>query len=101
MLHLIDFDEPFGYSVVEAMACGTPVIVYPTRSMPEIVENGHHRIPGERRRWGRGRSQHRCGARPVRDRASAVKRFDVATMVDRYVGVYRGITGDRQYGAID
>ena len=26
LLHLIDFDEPFGYSVVEAMACGTPVI---------------------------------------------------------------------------
>ena len=28
LLHLIDFDEPFGYSVVEAMACGTPVIAY-------------------------------------------------------------------------
>jgi hypothetical protein len=26
LLHLIDFDEPFGFSVVEAMACGTPVI---------------------------------------------------------------------------
>ena len=24
LLHLIDFDEPFGFSVVEAMACGTP-----------------------------------------------------------------------------
>ena len=31
LLHLIDFDEPFGYSVVEAMACGTPVIAYATR----------------------------------------------------------------------
>src|SRR5690606_29015323 len=28
LLHLIDFDEPFGYSVVEAMASGTPVIAY-------------------------------------------------------------------------
>ena len=34
-------------------------------------------------------------------RASAVKRFDVATMVDRYVGVYRDITGDRRPGAVE
>ena len=26
LLHLVNFDEPFGFSVVEAMACGTPVI---------------------------------------------------------------------------
>jgi len=28
LLHLINFDEPFGFSVVEAMACGTPVIAF-------------------------------------------------------------------------
>ena len=31
LLHLIGFDEPFGYSVAEAMACGTPVIAYRPR----------------------------------------------------------------------
>ena len=40
LLHLIDFDEPFGFSVVEAMACGTPVIAYPRGSMTEIVRPG-------------------------------------------------------------
>ena len=40
LLHLIDFDEPFGYSVVEAMACGTPVIAYRRGSMPELIEAG-------------------------------------------------------------
>src|ERR1039458_3070679 len=34
LLHLIHFDEPFGLSVAEAMACGTPVIAYTRGSMP-------------------------------------------------------------------
>src|SRR6202044_3474117 len=40
LLHLIDFDEPFGFSVVEAMACGTPVIAFDRGSMPEIIIEG-------------------------------------------------------------
>ena len=40
LLHPIAFDEPFGLSVVEAMACGTPVIAYPRGSMPEVVDDG-------------------------------------------------------------
>jgi len=40
LLHLIHFAEPFGLSVVEAMACGTPVIAYRRGSMPELVEHG-------------------------------------------------------------
>jgi len=40
LLHLVRFDEPFGFSVVEAMACGTPVIAFPRGSMPELIENG-------------------------------------------------------------
>jgi glycosyltransferase involved in cell wall biosynthesis len=37
LLHLINFDEPFGLSVIEAMACGTPVIAIDRGSMPELV----------------------------------------------------------------
>ena len=40
LLHLIGFDEPFGYSVVEAMACGTPVIAFDRGSMGELIEDG-------------------------------------------------------------
>ncbi|MHA6624265.1 glycosyltransferase family 4 protein [Pseudonocardia sichuanensis] len=40
LLHLIGFAEPFGLSVVEALATGTPVIARPLGSMPEIVRHG-------------------------------------------------------------
>jgi glycosyltransferase involved in cell wall biosynthesis len=40
LLHPIQFDEPFGLSVIESMACGTPVIAFNRGSMPELIENG-------------------------------------------------------------
>ncbi|MCH9029260.1 MAG: glycosyltransferase family 4 protein [Bacteroidetes bacterium] len=40
LLHPINFEEPFGLSVIESMACGTPVIAFNRGSMPELIENG-------------------------------------------------------------
>jgi len=40
LLHLIGFAEPFGLSVVEALATGTPVIAHPLGSMPELIRPG-------------------------------------------------------------
>jgi len=40
MLYPIEWEEPFGLVVTEAMACGTPVIAYKRGSMPELIEDG-------------------------------------------------------------
>ena len=40
LLHLINFEEPFGLSVIEALACGTPVVALHKGSMPEIIDSG-------------------------------------------------------------
>ncbi len=39
LLHPINFNEPFGMSVAEAMLCGTPVIAFNRGSMPELIEH--------------------------------------------------------------
>jgi glycosyltransferase involved in cell wall biosynthesis len=95
LLHLISFDEPFGFSVVEAMACGTPVVAFRRGSMPELVDDGHtgflvgdmeeaagavHRVGG----------LDRAGIRRV-----AVERFGRDRMVDDYLAVYATVLGSR------
>jgi len=40
LLHPISFEEPFGLSVIESMACGTPVIAFNRGSMPELILDG-------------------------------------------------------------
>jgi glycosyltransferase involved in cell wall biosynthesis len=89
LLHLIDFDEPFGYSVVEALACGTPVIAYARGSMPEIVDDGRTGllvtdIDGAVAAVSAVEALDRAA---IRD--DAVERFGVARMIEEYVAVYR------------
>jgi glycosyltransferase involved in cell wall biosynthesis len=40
LLFPIDWPEPFGLVMIEAMACGTPVIAYNRGSVPEVIDNG-------------------------------------------------------------
>ncbi len=91
LLHLIDFDEPFGFSVVEAMACGTPVIAYDRGSMGEIIEHGTTGFLVD----GVDEAVEAVSLASAVDRAAirtvTCERFDVSTMVDKYVAVYRSV----------
>ena len=94
LLHLIDFAEPFGYSVAEAMACGTPVIAFDRGSMPELVADGTTGmivadVDAAVAAVDRCRQLDR---RVIR--ARAVERFGVDRMVDQYVEVYEEVIAD-------
>jgi glycosyltransferase involved in cell wall biosynthesis len=93
LLHLIGFDEPFGYSVVEAMACGTPVIAFRRGSMEELIEDGETGFLVD----DVASAVAAVGRAPALDRASiraqAVARFGVARMVDDYLDAYETVVG--------
>lgn len=93
LLHPIAFDEPFGLSVVEAMACGTPVIAYRRGSMPEIVDEGvtGYLVHDVRSAVEAVDAAARLDRTAVHDRAAA--RFGVDRMVEDYLRVYRELVG--------
>ena len=88
LLHLIDFEEPFGLSVIEAMACGTPVIAYRRGSMPELVEDGITGFLVDTFEEAVAAVE-RVGEIERRAcRARAAERFSVDRMADRYIALY-------------
>jgi glycosyltransferase involved in cell wall biosynthesis len=96
LLHLIDFDEPFGYSVVEAMACGTPVIAYARGSMPEIIDDRRTGFLVSDIAGAVAAVDAAAGLDRTAIRARAIERFDVLRMIDDYVAVYRAILQARE-----
>ena len=91
LLHLVGFDEPFGFSVVEAMACGTPVIAHPRGSMPEIVRDGENGfLVGSLDRAVEA-VHASAGLDRTVVRRSVEHRFDSNRMVDDYLAVYRRV----------
>jgi glycosyltransferase involved in cell wall biosynthesis len=98
LLHLINFDEPFGFSVVEAMACGTPVIAHPRGSMPELVREGESGfLVGSVAEAVA--AVHASGSMDrMAVRTSVEHRFDANRMVDEYLAVYHRVVGHHRTG---
>jgi len=88
LLHLIDFDEPFGLSVVEAMACGTPVVAFKRGSMPEVIDDGVTGVLATDLAGAVLAAEQTAAFDRAKIRAIAVERFGVDRMVDQYVAVY-------------
>ena len=88
LLHPIQFDEPFGLSVIEAMACGTPVIAWNRGSMPELIEHGVNGFLVSNIQQAVEHIDHIKRIRRRNCRESIESRFTVDKMVEKYRQVY-------------
>jgi glycosyltransferase involved in cell wall biosynthesis len=91
LLHLVNFEEPFGFSVVEAMACGTPVVASRRGSMPELIDDTRTGfLVDDADEAVLAVSRVAMLDRSV-VRQEAVARFGRDRMVDAYLEVYRRV----------
>ena len=97
LLFPIDWPEPFGLVMIEAMACGTPVIAFSSGSVPEVLEEGVtgcvvNSVDGAVAAVSRARELDRLR---VRRRFEA--RFSVERMANDYCSVYRRLIMTEQH----
>lgn len=93
MLHLIRFDEPFGLSVIESMACGTPVIAYRRGSMPELIDDGVTGFLVDNFDQAVAAIERIDEIDRTACRRAVAERFTVDRMADRYLELYRHLLG--------
>lgn len=99
MLFPIQWDEPFGLVLVEAMACGTPVLALPGGSVAEVVQEGIagyvcHSVD---ELAARARDIARGGApRPAQVRRYVEQQFSLDYMVAQYAELYAEIVGRKE-----
>jgi glycosyltransferase involved in cell wall biosynthesis len=91
VLFPIDWEEPFGLVMTEAMACGTPVIATPRGSVPEVIADGETGfiVPVETYPQAAAEALKRLGdIDPVACRGWVEERFSKEAMVAGYEAVF-------------
>jgi glycosyltransferase involved in cell wall biosynthesis len=96
LLFPIEWPEPFGLVMIEAMSCGTPVIAYPFGSAPEVVEDGMtgylvNDVAAAAAAVGRLGALDRAA---IRRRFE--KRFSAEAMAKGYLSLYAQLAAPRQ-----
>jgi glycosyltransferase involved in cell wall biosynthesis len=91
LLHPINFNEPFGLSVIEAMACGTPVIAFDKGSMPELIENGKNGFLVNTVNEAMDAVTHIRDIERAFCRRHIERHFTANHMVEKYIQVYETI----------
>ena len=89
LLFPVDWPEPFGLVMIEAMACGTPVLAFRSGSVPEVIEDGvtGKVVDSEEEAIAALPAILSYDRRTVRQRFE--KRFTATRMAKDYVGIYR------------
>jgi glycosyltransferase involved in cell wall biosynthesis len=87
----IDWPEPFGLVMIEAMACGTPVVAYNRGSVPEIIDDGLTGFIVEDETSAVAAVKRLSGLDRVAVRQQFEARFTARRMALDYLAAYRGL----------
>jgi glycosyltransferase involved in cell wall biosynthesis len=91
LLFPIDWNEPFGLAMIEAMACGTPVVAWRGGSVQEVVTDGVTGYVVESLRDAVQATRRAAALSRRRCRALFERRFSVSRMARDYLRVYRSL----------
>ncbi|CAH1670617.1 MAG: glycosyltransferase family 4 protein [Chelatococcus sp.] len=91
LLFPIDWPEPFGLVMIEAMACGTPVIAFGSGSVPEVIDDGVSGFIVHDVDQAVEAVSHLNHLSRSRVRETFLRRFTVEHMARAYVTIYRGL----------
>jgi len=93
LLFPIDWPEPFGLAMIEAMACGTPVIAWNCGSVPEVIDDGVTGFIVDNEAEAVAAVKRLASYDRARARAVFEQRFTVERMAADYLSTYRGLAG--------
>ncbi|HEV2098515.1 MAG TPA: glycosyltransferase family 4 protein [Stellaceae bacterium] len=96
LLFPIAWREPFGLTMIEAMACGTPVIAFRNGSVPEVVDEGVTGFILDNEAEAAAATQRLRGLDRAQIRRVFEKRFTARRMAEDYVSVYRRLIAPEQ-----
>jgi glycosyltransferase involved in cell wall biosynthesis len=91
LLFPVDCPEPFRLSIIEAMACGTPVLAFRCGSVPEVIEDGLTGAIVDTVEEGIAALPHVIALDRNKVRQRFEQRFSATRMAKDYVGVYRSL----------
>jgi len=89
LLFPIQWDEPFGMAVVEALAAGTPVVAMARGAMPELIKHGYNGFLANNYSEFKKYMRRVSEIDPANCRKSAERKFSGKTMAERYLERYR------------
>ena len=90
----IDWPEPFGLAMIEAMACGTPTIAFNCGSVPEVIDEGVTGFIVNSEEEAVKALQRIPDFNRARCRATFERRFSVCRMAKDYLSIYQALIGD-------
>jgi glycosyltransferase involved in cell wall biosynthesis len=98
LINPIRWPEPFGLVMIEALACGTPVLAFAEGAAPEIIEHGRTGFLCSDEADMAGRLHDVGNLRRADCRASVAARFSTQRMVAEHLELYMEVVGERSVG---